>query len=137
VKVRSGFVSNSSSSSFIIGVKGEGSLDDKLAVMKHEIPSNNPMSGLLNPLIDDILSTVRQCSEKVELEDWLDTYDFSSIEEARESWGKDVIDLFEKGMSVYEGAFSDEGTSGAETLLCYTSLNFKSDDFVMIHEGGY
>jgi len=39
----------------------------------------------------------------------------------------------------YYGRFEDEGFGKgmAENYLCETDLNIETDDFIMIHEGGY
>ncbi|MDL1962772.1 MAG: hypothetical protein LWW98_00280 [Deltaproteobacteria bacterium] len=44
-----------------------------------------------------------------------------------------------KNFHWYEGSFSDEGYGNvmAESYLCETDLNIETDDFIMIHEGGY
>ena len=124
MKIRFDFVTNSSSSSFIIACKEE--LNQKLLYELFQISENHPLYNLLKDVADTIL---RKASK-------------TTIEAIKEE-GYYYDEKFEKYMLKnfhwYEGNFSDEeyGNGMAESYLCETDLNIETDDFIMIHEGGY
>ena len=138
MKVRSGFVSNSSSSSFIIATK-DRSLDDLADELKIEF-SNNPLAEIMKPLVEEIVSTICSNAREMTLKEWLSDWGYASIEEAKEDgsyYGEKLVSLFERGFKVYTGGFSDECTDGAETMLCYSKFKVERDDFYAEQDGGY
>jgi hypothetical protein len=139
MKTRRGFVSNSSSSSFIIATKKDelSELFDKFSI---DVPEGNPLAAMMKPLIADIVSTIQQCAKRMTQEKWLNYYGYDSVEDALEEWGDSEdcpLRFFKEGWNVYIGSFANDTGDGMEAMLCDHSLNYKDENFVMIHEGGY
>ena len=129
MKIRKGFVSNSSSSSFIVATSRKTSGKIVLTIKVD-----------LKNYADKVITTEK------ELLKYLDyNYDWSPDCGEDDSWARGYYikakKALESGKTVYCGSFSDEGAGGAETMLCYEGLKrfvSEDDDIEIIHsEGGY
>ncbi len=128
MKIRTGFVSNSSSSSFVVATNGStnGKITLTIEIDLNDYTDKSVKSekGLLAYLKHNYAWTLE------------DAY-CDSIKELYEQASKAI----KNGKTVYFGGFGDEGTGGAETMLCNEGLQaFVSDDddIEIIHsEGGY
>jgi hypothetical protein len=122
VKIRKSLVSNSSSSSFIIGVKGELKKERLVELL------SVPQESLLRPFAEDVADVLMRAEE------------LTGTELAQElEWDDDdrLLSLLKQGYTVYEGSASDEGNGATEYALCFMEINYTSDDLVIIKEGGY
>ena len=118
-KTRSGFVSNSSSSSFIVAAKGEIDRDRIIEILG--VPETSPLRSFAEE-VADVLMTAQEMGFE-ELADWGDDGTLAK--------------LIKRGFTIYEGSASDEGTEAAEYALCFMTLHHDSPDLVIIKEGGY
>jgi len=122
MKIRTDFVTNSSASSFIIACKEE------LTREKVEGLFSVPEDHLLYELVKDITDIIFERTDKTTKEEMLEDY-----EEIPSKYG----DIFEKqGYHFYRGFFADD-RGPAEAYLCNIDLNIETEDFILIHEGGY
>jgi hypothetical protein len=119
MKIRNDFVTNSSSSSFLIAVKEE--LTPEKLYQVFDVHENHPLVGIVNVIF--------RCAEKTTEEEFVRDYDYFLTE-------KKYQDILGKGYILYEGSFSDEA-SPAEAYLCSAGLDITGEDFIMLHEGGY
>ena len=124
MKVRNGFVSNSSSSSFIVAYKG--SLNDELN-KAFKLPQNFPIKNLnVTKLFEN------NTNEK-----------FETVEEylkfVEEDWDIDseIPSLIKEGFNVIYGSFSSESGDSLEYFLCESDINYKSENLIIKKEGGY
>lgn len=120
MKIRIGFVSNSSSSSFVIGTKGK--LTPELVLKAFKIPKDSPLYEIAKLIARSIVGSARE----------------TTLEEIVEEDGrlsKEEEELAKKGMTIYKGSFGSDG-EGLEAALCEASINFEDEDIIMKHEGG-
>ena len=131
MKYRAGFVSNSSSSSFIVAVKGDGKLDVDTLVGLFQVPQNSPLHKIAIDMAQVIIDRSHLYDEK----EIKYQFGYESLEEALRE-GNRHARLISDGFTVYSGYASDED-GGIEAMLCNTKINFESEDVVMYCEGGY
>lgn len=133
MKTRNGFVSNSSSSSFVVSVpQGRNK-----AVTKIKIEIEVDLEQYADAVITD----------QEELDEWLhDEYCYDSVDEARdagETWIADVYEKIQaelkKGRTVLAGRFSDNGTEPEEVFLCQYGIKPPKGSPIKVieNEAGY
>lgn len=121
MKIRFDFVTNSSSSSFIIVSREE--LNQKMLYELFRISDTHPLYNLLTDIADTILHKAQKSTRETIKED------FGYYEE---KFGK----YLDGDFHWYQGRLEDEGFGAgmAESYLCTSDLNIETDDFIMIHE---
>jgi hypothetical protein len=127
MKTRSGFVSNSSSSSFTIWSKKE--LTTELLMEKLAPGMLKKSTGY--EMLSEIFSALVSCVDKETLKEYIDDQSPEDDEILR------VTKMIGKGFTLYHGFVSDNGDGPEQYYLCETSLNFKDSDLIIEHEGGY
>jgi hypothetical protein len=144
MKIRTGFVSNSSSSSFIIGSKEEPTVEKVRAAFKISVDS---------PIIDELDGIVKGFVENMD-GDWLEGDEIleyagcSSVEELRDKisksdakWYKDyynaVLEIYNRGWTLFEGSAGDDGDDYGQIFVCQMYVNIINDDIIIYKDGGY
>ncbi|MDR2458367.1 MAG: hypothetical protein LBD41_07865 [Clostridiales Family XIII bacterium] len=138
MKIRNGFVSNSSSSSFIIGFKGSLTKEDfeKKIQEKFSISENHPLFKFVNLLIEQILSSVDLNNQITTPEEYLKEigYDEMPEEDNLSFIDLDAISLLKEKWTILMGSFCDDYRS---TDLTQIGFEFKDDNFCFYSEEGY
>lgn len=126
VKVRSGFVSNSSSSSFTIICKD--SLDRQRLLEVIGVPDKHP----LKELSDSIVECILRCANPIDEEELRqDVKEYQCEDHIRN------LKAIEDGLYVYEGSFGDDDYSSIEAFLCRHGLNINTEGIKIECRGGY
>lgn len=122
MKVRMGFVSNSSSSSFVIGVKGELTADKIMKVFN--VDEKSPLHGVAA----EMASLLVDRAEEVSMKEMLDDGYLS----------EDVIkQLIRKDFTLYKGNICSDGEP-VECALCEAvGLDYEDDEIYINKEAGY
>jgi hypothetical protein len=128
MKIKEDFITNSSSTSFILSIKGE--LDKNNFMDKIGVTGDFPLSQLFNDFFDSIQYNKKEISEY--MKDCKE--DNKTVEEFLESEGYDedvifkVKELINSDRDVYYGKISSDGSSTAEVFFCMESFLICEDD---------
>ena len=135
MKIRTGFVSNSSSSSFIIATKGKLT---KELLEKHDIFKTGKESVFYNlaKTCSDILSQ----ADELSLKEFLVRGDYDNLDNAMAegySTDKEIAFYIKNGWTAYEGCVSDDSGDYEDYVLCNLSLDYVSDELIVKKDAGY
>lgn len=124
MKIRSGFVSNSSSSSFTVVSKKE--LTEELLLEIFKVPEGHPLTSL----VKDICTCIKRQAKPMDLEELQEEIDFGS------SRAEELLEKSKQGYYCYTGYFGDD-CGGAEAFLCMNGIKAETEDFKIECEGRY
>lgn len=138
MKIRTGFISNSSSSSFILMVLAGSTEEEIRAIIEKRV---GKMEGFFMPTFrQKLIDIIMECKgEKNECERDL---------EFEKKWNKNHSDhdtreqdrlqvMCDDKFDHYSGGFSDNGDGPFQYFLCYTPFKIEEDDFFMENNTGY
>ncbi len=135
MKIRNGFVSNSSSSSFIVGFKKGLSNKEKeqLLLKKMGINKNSFFYNIAKEITGCIInSNFIKNKEKLLEESGYDS--FEEMEEL-ESWITDAfLKCEEKNFDFYTGSAANDTENVGETLFCDMEWNIDDDNDIFIQK---
>jgi hypothetical protein len=123
MKIRNGFVSNSSSSSFFMGVPKNSTKDQIEIILKNKI--GLPEHSLIKTFGDAIVKAIVRSIKKISTEDILT----NSYKEG-DYYDQLAKHLLELNMDAYEGSFSSESGYAIEILLYETHFNFEDNELI-------
>jgi len=130
MKIRNGFVSNSSSSSFLIIMKNE-ELSDKKLIELFDVDETSMVFSLVKKYANDLI----YCSEKISLEDYLDNYVCgNTIEEKEKNLEEDCEYCYkyyklakDNGWTIYNG----DADHYEYPTISEISLDYEDDDIII------
>lgn len=128
MKVRQGFVSNSSSSSFIIGCKGKLTETKIMEAMGITETKNS----LIYPFAKKIVEFFVNKAEIITKTEYMDGMGYEEESEIEE----DVLAIFNSNMDLYMGFASDD-TGGVEDAICGMDFDYVSPTLVIKKEERY
>jgi hypothetical protein len=127
MKIRNGFVSNSSSSSFLIGIKNKGiKLSTSLIKKALGINAFVKTGSFLEKIIDEAASCFLINASLTTVKKLLESYAVDEIDEKTE-------EIFSKSVRVFEGTLGSED-GGIESILNDASFDYEDDDIILYKE---
>jgi hypothetical protein len=138
MKIRNGFVSNSSSSSFVIAVKGDLEKQiDKLTESVIKDIKNSPLD--FSNMIKGMMNSFIHTSEKIDdinCEEF--EYDYGWTEEDFAERYPEIYDKIKnEGWNLYLGAVHDEDVEPEEMMLVAAAIDYKDDDNLIIKKDAW
>ena len=132
MKLRFGFVSNSSSSSFIIAFNGsKDNLREKLiSIFDCPLPDKFPIQSL--ELIGSIVADYIEDDPIKTLEEWDEFY--GDLNNPRENHVR-FIERLKSGWTVYYGGFPDHNS--LQRFFCNSDIDYEDEEILIWQEGGY
>jgi len=143
MKVRNGFVSNSSSSSFIVIMKNGKEMTKSNLLEIFDVKKTSPLYSFSNDLSEWIVKNIKEC----DIDDIYSNYcghdknltvDQKIEAIIKDYYGitKDVLIKIKNGeYKYYEGSAYDDSGYGLETYLCESEINIEND-IISIKGGG-
>lgn len=137
MKTRIGFVSNSSSSSFIIGFKekpkNEKDFKEKIAKI-FTLPKTSIYYNISKEVIDLLYSRAEEYSIKKYFNDY--SIDLEDLESDTGQYPT-LRKIYKNDYILYEGSVSDEDPEPGEYVLVTMNINYEDDNIVMWKEAYY
>jgi len=127
MKIRNGYVSNSSSSSFLICSKEELTKNSLMEISK--VDKDSPFYNI----IEDIAEFFVNNSEKQTIEKIKEEYTYDN---EIEDYGQKLIDYINNGFNVYTGSACDDEI-GIESYICDQYFDIKKENFILKKENSY
>ena len=136
MKIRNGFVSNSSSSSFLIMSKN-GELSSKKLLEIFDVKETSPIYSVVKKLSSEII----ECTEKMTHDEFLENYAYGdTLKEKEEELKSDYPEYYEhyknarkNGWVIYSGSADDYEYSNVASL----ELKHDDDDIMIEMTGEY
>ena len=136
MKKRIGFVSNSSSSSFILAVKDIDKKDVEQKLLESlKVPADSPLYSIAKEIAELFASCIEGDGD---IEQIAKNEGFENVGEYLAEKDRDnlIFKAVKNGMKVYTGYFGDED-GGTEELLCNTEFEINEPNLIVSKEGGY
>ena len=127
MKTREGFVGNSSTSSFIVAVKGELTVEKLMKWAR--IPDDSPLHSIAEDLVGVLVGAAEKTYSKVEeYEEDLKNDDIGE--------NTDIPKYISEGFTVHAGTLSTEGEAD-EWTMANLEIDYKSDDLIIRHDSRF
>jgi len=130
MKIRNGFVSNSSSSSFLILSKN-GELSKEILLNSFNVSDKSPLYPMVKQMVKEIINS----SEELSIDDYIQNYyhdeeDMKEIDPIR-------YEMIEKVRNNNWKIYISDADSCDQPALCEMELNYEDDNILIEKEGGY
>lgn len=130
MKTRIGFVSNSSSSSFVVGFKGEITEEKLIEVFK--VPKDSPLYFVAEKCAKIFMDSDERIKN---IKDYIKYLIDNGCESSDDPLG--IEKYLNKDFQFIVGTVGDDSGEAMESMLCEASINYESNDLIIKKEGGY
>jgi hypothetical protein len=135
MKIRTGFVSNSSSSSFVIATKGDLK-EEILRIAPKTDDSSSPFK--LGGSIEEAIKVFWEFAEEVDMKDE-DEFEYEmgyTLDEYKDEHPEVMNKVLNEGWKLYVGSVSDETGEVGELIAVAMEIDYK-DDSIIIQKDSY
>lgn len=144
MKIRDGFVSNSSSSSFVVTMKNGEKMTKETLLKAFDVKETSPLFGFANELSNWIISNVKEKNIEGIYEDYVGRSDGKSIDEMIDGIIEDYGGLHKEELEkiassdyrYYSGSACNDSGDALESYLCDNGINIDTD-IIKIESGDY
>jgi len=142
MKIRNGFVSNSSSSSFLIVMKNNKVLNKNSLIESFKMDKNSPLFGFANDLSDFLINESEECTIASMHDNYVGHYgeDVLSVDDMIKelvediSMDKEMLESIKNNkIKVYEGSATDEDGDAISSYLYNSEVCFDTDEISMTY----
>jgi hypothetical protein len=128
MKIRNGFVSNSSSSSFVILSKGE--LTNYMLEQINDIPKTSIFYSIFDSICNCIFNNIEKIEKKELYENWYSNAGETAIQSASKYYNIDIENISPE-WNIYIGNVGND-CGMIEELICGMEIHYKSDNLIII-----
>ena len=136
MKIRNGFVSNSSSSSFLIVMKNNKILSKNSLIESFKVDKNSPLFGFADDLADFLIGESKECSIKEMHDNYIGSHEKDEltkdemIDELVDemSMDKDMLELLKDDkIKVYKGSACSDDDDPISSYIYHSSIDMYFD----------
>ena len=129
MKIKSGFTTNSSSSSFVILSKNPLREKKDFEKLFKDIMGENK---LFSNLFKDVAGAFHSSAQEMTLKEYLDDRCYEDVTEAPDVVSENISEY----PFLYDGSFGNDG-EWIEAFLCEAQMNYKDENTIIDKDGGY
>jgi len=147
MKIRNGFVSNSSSSSFVVIVKNGEELKNENLMEIFDVKESSPLYSFAKDLANWISNNVKEMDIKEIHDNFVGNYkklpltEDEMIKEIIDDYGgmseEDLNKVKNKDYRYYYGSAANDSGEAIESYLCESELDIDTDLIKIQSDGGY
>lgn len=147
MKIRNGFVSNSSSSSFIVTMKNGEKMTQELLMEIFDVKKTSPLYSFANDLSKWIIDNVKEMDINAIHKNYVGNYkkrvltEDEMIEEIIEDYDgmdrEELEKIANKEYRYYNGSAASDSGDGLEYYLCENEIDIETDIIKIKGGGGY
>lgn len=147
MKTRLGFVSNSSSSSFVVIMKNGQKMTKETLLEVFDVNEKSPLYNFAEELSNWMVNRVEEMDIKSIHDNYVGNYEKKElteddmIAELVDEYGgiseEDLEKIKSKEYRYYNGSASDDSGDGLETYLCESGINMDTETIKIISGGSY